>query len=141
MPKNEIMVKATAGVIVIDKATGQVLLTRRNVTPFKGFWCFPGGHIEQNEPVLDAAKREVLEETGLVVDPVFLGYFDEIFPDMQIHNVVIAFWAETTGTPNPDPVEVSDWGWFSLDEALEMELAFGHNEVLRYFRANTLSKE
>jgi 8-oxo-dGTP diphosphatase len=54
----------------------KVLLTQRNIEPFKGQWCLPGGHIDRFEPAGQAITREVKEETGLAFDARFFGYFD-----------------------------------------------------------------
>lgn len=61
------MVKTTVGAIITQEANGQtqILLTRRNIDPYKGKWCLPCGHINLNENVKDAVIREVREETGL----------------------------------------------------------------------------
>jgi 8-oxo-dGTP diphosphatase len=55
---------ATVAAIIKNEA-GKILLTRRNVDPFKGQWCLPGGHIDDNEKAFDAVIREAKEETGL----------------------------------------------------------------------------
>ena len=64
------MPEAVVGAYIFDKR-GRLLLIR---TPkLNNRWMVPGGHIEHGEHVLDAAKREVMEETGLSVEP--LGVF------------------------------------------------------------------
>jgi 8-oxo-dGTP diphosphatase len=57
--------KVAAGVIV--ERNGQILLTRRAHDPGRGRWGLPAGYMEWDEPVEAAAAREVLEETGLIV--------------------------------------------------------------------------
>ncbi len=52
------------GVCVKD---GKFLLLKRNVEPFRGKWHVVGGHVEENEPLKEALKREFKEETGLNV--------------------------------------------------------------------------
>ena len=46
---------------------GQLLMVRRRWAPAKGMWSLPGGRVEAGESLEQAVKREVLEETGLVV--------------------------------------------------------------------------
>jgi 8-oxo-dGTP diphosphatase len=108
----------------------QVLLTRRNVPPFKGQWCIPGGHIDPFEPAREAVLREAREETGLEFDAFFLGYFDEILPEHGIHAVVLAFYGEGRGEPILQEAEVQEIRWFTLDKALTLPLAFDHNTIL-----------
>ena len=134
------MPKATVGAIIYKKENDslQILLTKRNVNPFKYYWCFPGGHIEEFEDTVQAIIREVKEETNLDFDPDYLCYLDEIFPEMNLHNIVQMFYGEAANTPKADPGEVSDIGWFSLEEALKMDLAFRHNEALKIFKRQNI---
>ena len=59
-----------AGGIVID--SNKVLLVRNRKSEYvddpKSFWGFPKGHMEEGETPKDAAKREVSEETGFIVE-------------------------------------------------------------------------
>lgn len=127
------MVKATVTAVMSpslqDRQT--ILLTRRTVEPFKDHWCFPGGHIDAGESALDAVQREAEEEAGLELHaPVFFGYCDEIFPELHFHAVVLMFYASASGALRPQPAEVSDIGWFSLQQARSLSLAFNHKDVL-----------
>lgn len=58
--------KVAAGVIV--ERGGKVLLVRRRMKPRQGLWTFPGGFVDFDESPAEAAARECLEETGLVVE-------------------------------------------------------------------------
>ena len=49
---------------------GRILLIQRAQDPNKGFWSFPGGHIELGETVFEAVTREVREETGVEIEPL-----------------------------------------------------------------------
>jgi len=133
---NRIYPKATAGVIIYRKIKDkiEVLLTKRNVEPFKDYWCFPGGHIEPFEKVIDAAKREVLEEIGIEVNPIFFNYYDEIFPEINLHNVVLFFFSEcVVDNLEINSEEVSDFIWTDVNDALNYNLAFNHKKALEDF--------
>ena len=129
------MPEATVAAIVtpgnID--TVEVLLTRRSAEPFEGYWCLPGGHIDQYEPARDAIIREVEEETGLDFEARFFGYFDEIIPERDIHAVVIVFEGKGRGKISIQEEEVTEIGWFSIEEARSLHLAFTHNEILNAY--------
>lgn len=60
-------VLAAVAVVVRD---GRALLVRRGKQPDKGLWGYPGGHVEPGETALAAAARELLEETGVIGEPV-----------------------------------------------------------------------
>ena len=58
------------GAVVVE--AGRVLLVRRGREPLKGHWSLPGGLLEVGEALTAGVAREVLEETGLIVEPVEL---------------------------------------------------------------------
>jgi 8-oxo-dGTP diphosphatase len=120
---------ATVAAIIQNEA-GKILLTRRNIEPFKGQWCLPGGHIDENEKVLDAVIREAKEETGLDFEAEFFVYADEILPEHGWHAVVLVFAGRGKGKVAAQEREVTDIEWFSLDEARSLPLAFAHNQIL-----------
>lgn len=126
---------ATVGAI-IKNDEGKILLTKRNIEPFKGQWCLPGGHIDENEEALDAVIREAKEETGLEFEPEFISYFDEIVPEYDWHAVVLVFAGKGTGELTAQEREVTDIAWFSLDEARSLPLAFVHNKILNEYASN-----
>ena len=133
------MPKTTVAAIIKrdESAKSEILLARRNHDPYYGFWCLPGGHIEPNEPALEAVIREVKEETGLDFAAHFFSYFDEIIPERHIHAVVLVFAGLGTGAVQAQAEEVSETGWFTISQAQALPLAFQHNAILDAYAART----
>ncbi len=131
----------TVGAIIkkISNDSLFILLTKRRIAPFRDYWCLPGGHVDMNENAIDAVIREVKEETNLDFQPVFLGYQDEIFPDLKIHNVVLIFYGEADGTFKVDEKEVAEIQWVPIQEALSMNLAFHHKAAISMFLEKTVN--
>jgi ADP-ribose pyrophosphatase YjhB (NUDIX family) len=97
-------IAGVGAVIVRDDVGGgkRVLLIRRGQEPLKGEWSLPGGAVELGETLEEAICREVLEETGLVVEVVDkVQAFDRISRDddgrVRYHYVLIDFLCGVTG--------------------------------------------
>lgn len=97
---------------------GKLLLFRRLRAPDKGCWSIPGGKIDFLEPIEDALRREVAEETGLLLGPLrLLCVTDQIYPDTPEHWVAPTYLAESfTGEAvNLEPHKHEGMDWFALD--------------------------
>lgn len=71
----------TLGVLVYALRGDQVLLMHRQQEPNLGLWIAPGGKVEMNEAPYETARREMLEETGLIVDALeWKGFCTEVSP-------------------------------------------------------------
>jgi ADP-ribose pyrophosphatase YjhB (NUDIX family) len=80
----------------------EVLLVARGNEPWKGWWSLPGGVVETGELLRDAVCREMLEETGLRVEPLeAIEIFESIGPrtagGFQFHYVVVDYVCRVTG--------------------------------------------
>jgi ADP-ribose pyrophosphatase YjhB (NUDIX family) len=85
---------------------GEVVLLRRGIEPGRGAWAQPGGFLEVDETVTEAAIRETLEETGLVVEP---GEIVGLYTRLEAAVVVVAFEARVVGGAyrlNPEALEI-----------------------------------
>lgn len=109
----------------------KLLLIQRKNEPCKGKWAFPGGFMDIDETTIDAARRELKEETGLEVGELFrIGVFDAVDRDPRERIITVAYY-----TVLDKPVEVcglddaAQAKWFLLTEL--PELAFDHCEILR----------
>lgn len=109
----------------------KLLLIQRKNEPCKGKWAFPGGFMDIDETTIDAARRELKEETGLVVGELHrVGIFDAVDRDPRERTITVAYY-----TILDKPAEVSGLDdaaqakWFSLTEL--PDLAFDHKEILQ----------
>ena len=86
------------GVIVSD---GKAIIIRRANEPYKGQWSIPGGRVELGETLIDAVRREMREETGLVVEvgPI-IEVFERIHRDdrgVRHHFVIVDYLCHCAG--------------------------------------------
>lgn len=122
----------TADVVCFANVEGRlhVLLIERNHPPFAGCWAIPGGFVDENESVEDAARRELLEETTISIDDVEqLHTYSEMGRDPRGHTITVAFIARfdrcvpATGSDDAARAE-----WFHVDEL--PPLAFDHDRII-----------
>ena len=109
----------------------QVLLIKRARPPFKGEWAFPGGFVDANESLEDAARRELVEETGITgINLKQLGAFGDPGRDPRGHTVSVVFTAllgdKRIAVAADDAAEAR---WHSARRP--PRLAFDHREILR----------
>lgn len=104
--------------VVIMGPDRRILLGKRKGSHGEGQYSTPGGHLEHGEGFHECARREVLEETGLVIDQL---WFLRVLNSMEYapkHYVDIAFAARwQTGKPRVcEPDKVERWDWFDPRE-------------------------
>jgi ADP-ribose pyrophosphatase YjhB (NUDIX family) len=85
---------------------GQIVLLRRGIEPGRGQWAQPGGFLEVDETVNQAAIRETREETGLLIEP---GEIIGLYTRLEAAVVTIAYEARIVGgtaAPTPEALEI-----------------------------------
>lgn len=92
---------------------GELVLLRRGIEPAYGTWAQPGGFLEVDETVHQAAVRETLEETGLVVEP---GEIVGLYSRLEAAVVVIAFEARVVAGAFRPTAEALDVQAFRVHE-------------------------
>ena len=126
----------TGSVVIIRDKNERILLQKR--THPKGKWGFPGGLMELGESTVETAKREVFEETNLIVDDLKLigvysgkDYLCSALNGDEWYVVVVAYMTDKYDGElriNDDESECLEW--FSTDEIPE-NIANTHRELLK----------
>lgn len=108
LPRHVVVVGA-----LVRNDEGDVLLIRHQ----KRGWEIPQGKVEEGEGLIEALLREILEETGVEIEPGPLGaVYSKIVPPSAVVFGFLARWRGGEPTPCDECPEV---GWFSPEEALE----------------------
>lgn len=95
----------------------EILLVERAKEPLLGYWSLPGGIVETGETLETAVRREVLEETGLVIEPrEVVEVFERIMPDaagrVEYHYVLLDYLCDAVGGTLSPADDVSQARWF-----------------------------
>ena len=116
------MYKLPAYVGIILKKDNQALMVKRHNTDWaQGFWNFPGGLVEKNETLLQAAIRETQEEVGVVVNPEDFKLVHVLYViknDTNTKDIIgFYFMAESWcgEAVNAEPHRHSEIGWFDIN--------------------------
>jgi 8-oxo-dGTP diphosphatase len=111
-----------AGVAAFVVRDGKFLMGRRRGQHGCGSWSVPGGHIEYGETFEEAAKREVVEETGLIVEDLqFVGVTSDVFSEQERHYVTVWLIGECLNGDSSvlEPDKYDSHGWFDLEDLPE----------------------
>jgi 8-oxo-dGTP diphosphatase len=131
-----IALSVDAVIFTVRDGGAMVALVRRANPPYLGEWALPGGFVEVDEDLPEAAARELAEETGLEVPTSMLnqlGAYGAPGRDPRMRVVSVVFWAIVPDLA--DPVGGSDAAsaaWLEVAEARSdhFELAFDHDRIL-----------
>ena len=107
----------------------------------QGEWSLPGGALELGETLHEGVKREVLEETGLIVEPrAMIDTFDRIARDaagrVQFHYVLVDYLCRITGGSPACASDAADLRWATLDD-LDTIAPFTREVILKAWAMQT----
>lgn len=127
----KIYVAADAVVFRKAQESLEIVLIKRKNEPFKDQWCLPGGFVENDEDPKVAAQRELMEETGLVLNNMEqIGAFGQPDRDPRFRNISIAYWGIYKSSESPlgadDALEAA---WHSVDNL--PTLGFDHAVIIQ----------
>lgn len=128
-PQNIAITVDTVIFYKVDKALKLLLIQRKN-SPFKEKWALPGGFLEEDETLVNAAARELEEETGLTsVNLIQMEAYGAIGRDPRGRTISIAFM----GLLDKEEIVVGaddamNAKWFDITNL--PELAFDHAEIV-----------
>ena len=123
---------AVSAAIIRD---GRVLVARRARGPALGVWTMPGGVVEAGETLIEALKREIEEETAMIVEPVALAGHREVLvrDDEQLlsrHFVILCFATRwISGEPQLNE-ELAEARWLKLEELAGLNTTEGLAEIV-----------
>ena len=122
----------SADVVVLDRRhlSPKILLIQRLKEPFANHWALPGGFMEIDESLEQAAARELEEETGLQIkDMQQVGAFSQVDRDPRGRIITVAFVCEITGDQQAIAADdAKSLKWFDLDSL--PALAFDHQKIV-----------
>ena len=95
---------------VLIKPNGDVLLAQRpQGKPYAGYWEFPGGKVEPDESILDALKREFLEELGInILSAKPWCGVEYVYPHAHVH---LHFYVSREWLGEPQSLEGQAFAW------------------------------
>jgi 8-oxo-dGTP diphosphatase len=112
-------------VSVLVKNKNNYLLVKETLESGKVKWTIPGGKVEYGESLESAARREILEETGIRIKKLtYLRFKEAIYPQYNYHTVIFFYLAKTNYLNISEDIEgkVIKSGWFSKQELKKLQL-------------------
>jgi len=128
-PKSPIL--TVDGILLKDD---KILLVKRAIYPFSGYWVLPGGHVDYGERLEEALKREMKEELGIKVKiKNLIGVYSDPKRDPRYHTVSVVYFLEKGRGKITLNSEASEFKYFSLKNLPE-KIGFDHRKILNDFK-------
>jgi 8-oxo-dGTP pyrophosphatase MutT (NUDIX family) len=150
--KTHVKHRETARIMLVDEKN-RIFLLKTHFDPEVGLpprWLTPGGGIDSGETTLEAAVRELREETGMRVNPEELGepalvssgrwdwtdgmsyhtYTDTIY-ELRVQN----FDPDTSGFTQDELRDILEYRWWTIQELMESDEQLAPHELREWLRA------
>jgi len=116
--------KPTASVI-IQNTKREILLTKRGIEPYLGYWDLPGGYLQNGEHPTNGAVREIREELNIEIQlGKLIGIYTDRYGEGGEFTLNLFYTAEMPKQEIKVADDVVDCAWFGLGDIPE-KLAFG----------------
>lgn len=116
--------------VLLINESDQILIGQRQNGFRPGTFGVPGGRVELDEPLVEAAKRELAEETGITANTLqYIGVVREWQGTVNFIHFIYQC-TDYTGEPqNMEPHKCLGWQWYDLD-ALPENIMAGHDAAI-----------
>lgn len=127
-------IRIAVDAVVFGYQNGQlyVLLIRQKFGQEEAYWALPGGLVHDDEPLIDAVKRELHEETNVAVNYLeqLYTFGDDTRRDSRNRVISVAYFAliDSSKTDIKADTDAENVQWFPIDEI--PALAFDHNLII-----------
>lgn len=117
-----------------NKKTLQVLLIKRDIEPQKGKWSLPGGFVDIDEEIGANVKRKLAEKTGISGN----FYMEQLYTWGGLHRdergrvISVSYLGLVNDQTYTNIGGSAEQMWVDVYEAMKMDLAFDHNEIITY---------
>ncbi len=123
-------IELTTMCAIVDK--NMVLMINRK-NSWKG-WSFPGGHLEDGESMLECIKREIFEETGLIVKNIsYMGFAHFYNTENHKRHIISNYFCNEFEGNITKMCDEGDLRWISISDILKLELSEGMEYRLPLF--------
>ncbi|MBD3218765.1 MAG: NUDIX domain-containing protein [candidate division Zixibacteria bacterium] len=115
--------------LIVQYPDGKIILIKRKNDPYKDYWALPGGMVEEDETVEEAAVREAEEETGVKIElKKLVGVYSDPDRDPRGRVMSVTYLAEPL---SGEPKAADDAAELMLTKDYsDIRLAFDHNRML-----------
>lgn len=123
---------------IVTNSTGQILLIKRaaHMNKGAGLWALPGGFVDRDETTIDAARREVLEETGYELQSIVrVAVIDDPKRGDDRQNIAFVHKGIVGEKVQEPDDESEDMRWFTKSSLPKAnQIAFDHAQLIgQYF--------